>query len=138
MAFDQRAARGHMMDAAGVLWDHGSEFGENQALHDAIAAYRMVLDLAYRERVPLDWAMTQNNFGTALRTLGQRESGTARLEEAVTRTTSAPRSRRSGNARAGRCAWRKRWRPTMRLWKFFQLLTLITMKPFATPIESEH
>jgi tetratricopeptide (TPR) repeat protein len=83
MAFDQRAAWGHMMDAAGVLWDHGSEFGENQALHDAIAAYRMVLDLAYRERVPLDWAMAQNNLGTALRTLGQRESGTVRLEEAV-------------------------------------------------------
>jgi hypothetical protein len=32
-----------------------------------------------RERVPLDWAMTQNNLGTALSTLGQRESGTERL-----------------------------------------------------------
>jgi tetratricopeptide (TPR) repeat protein len=30
--------------------------------------------------VPLDWAMTQNNLGNAL---GERESGTARLEEAV-------------------------------------------------------
>jgi hypothetical protein len=37
-----------------------------------------------RERVPLDWAMTQNNLGIALKTLGERESGTARLEEAVT------------------------------------------------------
>ena len=36
-----------------------------------------------RERVPLDWATTQNNLGTALRRLGERESGTARLEEAV-------------------------------------------------------
>jgi hypothetical protein len=27
--------------------------------------------------------MTQNNLGTALRTLGERESGTERLEEAV-------------------------------------------------------
>ena len=27
--------------------------------------------------------MTQNNLGTALRALGERESGTARLEEAV-------------------------------------------------------
>ena len=33
--------------------------------------------------MPLDWAMTQNNLGTALSTLGERESGTARLEEAV-------------------------------------------------------
>jgi hypothetical protein len=36
-----------------------------------------------RERVPLQWAMTQMNLGTALETLGERESGTARLEEAV-------------------------------------------------------
>jgi hypothetical protein len=35
------------------------------------------------ERVPLEWAMTQNNLGSALGTLGQRESGTAQLEEAV-------------------------------------------------------
>ena len=33
--------------------------------------------------MPLDWATTQNNLGAALRTLGERESGTARLEEAV-------------------------------------------------------
>ena len=33
--------------------------------------------------LPLDWAMTQNNLGNALRRLGERESGTARLEEAV-------------------------------------------------------
>ena len=63
--------------------DHGSEFGDNQALHDAIASYRMALDLASRERVPLDWAGTQNNLGFALGMLGERESGTARLEQAV-------------------------------------------------------
>ncbi len=33
--------------------------------------------------MPLQWATTQNNLGAALRTLGERESGTARLEEAV-------------------------------------------------------
>jgi tetratricopeptide (TPR) repeat protein len=33
--------------------------------------------------VPLDWARTRNNLGTALRTLGERESGATRLEEAV-------------------------------------------------------
>ena len=36
-----------------------------------------------RERVPLDWAMTQDNLGDALATLSARESGTARLEAAV-------------------------------------------------------
>jgi hypothetical protein len=33
-------------------------------------------------RVPLDWAAAQNNLGIALGTLGERESGTGRLEEA--------------------------------------------------------
>ena len=33
--------------------------------------------------MPLDWATTQNNLVTALWRLGERESGTARLEEAV-------------------------------------------------------
>jgi hypothetical protein len=33
--------------------------------------------------VPLDWVMTQTNLGSALRVLSERESGTARLEEAV-------------------------------------------------------
>jgi Tetratricopeptide repeat len=83
MAFDERVAWAHTMDAAGVLSDHGREFGDNQALQGAIAAYRMVLDLASPEWVPLDWAMTQNNLGNALLTLGQRESGTACLEEAI-------------------------------------------------------
>ena len=33
--------------------------------------------------MPLDWATTQNNLGIALWRLGERESGTARLDEAV-------------------------------------------------------
>jgi exonuclease VII small subunit len=48
-----------------------------------VAAYRAALAERTRERVPLDWAGTQNNLGTALSTLGERESGTARLEEAI-------------------------------------------------------
>ena len=47
-----------------------------------MAAYREALKERTRERVPLQCAMTQNNLGTALRTLGKRESGTGRLEEA--------------------------------------------------------
>ena len=37
-----------------------------------------------RERVPLDWAATQTALGIALKDLGEREAGTARLEAAVT------------------------------------------------------
>jgi tetratricopeptide (TPR) repeat protein len=36
-----------------------------------------------RERVPLQWAKIQMNLGAALGVLGEREGGTARLEEAV-------------------------------------------------------
>jgi len=53
-------------------------------LEQAITAYRAALEERTRERVPLDWAMTQNNLGIALQTLGARESGTARLEQAIT------------------------------------------------------
>jgi tetratricopeptide (TPR) repeat protein len=52
-------------------------------LEEAVKAYRAALEERTRERVPLDWAMTQNNLGNALQALGWRESGTARLEEAV-------------------------------------------------------
>ncbi len=49
-----------------------------------MTAYRAAMQEQTRERVPLQWAMTQNNLGNALVGLGERESGTARLEEAVT------------------------------------------------------
>ena len=49
-----------------------------------MTAYRAALEERTRDQVPLDWAMTQNNLGHALATLGARESGTARLDEAVT------------------------------------------------------
>jgi tetratricopeptide (TPR) repeat protein len=49
----------------------------------AVTAYREALQECTRQRVPLDWAMTQNNLGNALQALGERESGTARLEEAI-------------------------------------------------------
>jgi hypothetical protein len=47
-----------------------------------MTAYREALKEYTQERVPLDWAMTMNNLGNALRALGERESGTGRLEEA--------------------------------------------------------
>jgi len=36
-----------------------------------------------REREPLDWAQTETNLGLALVAIGERESGTARLERAI-------------------------------------------------------
>ena len=52
-------------------------------LDEAVAAYRDALQERTREKVPLQWAMTQNNLGNALHRLGERESGTGRLEEAI-------------------------------------------------------
>jgi hypothetical protein len=52
-------------------------------LEEEVVACRDALKQRTRKRVPLDWAMTQNDLGNALSTLGARESGTARLEEAV-------------------------------------------------------
>jgi hypothetical protein len=57
--------------------------GIGHRLEEAVAAYRDALTEYTRERVPLDWAMTKNNLGNALSTLGARESDTAHLEEAV-------------------------------------------------------
>ena len=48
-----------------------------------MAAFRLALQELTRERVPLEWARTQMNLGNALVRLGEREAGTARLEEAV-------------------------------------------------------
>jgi hypothetical protein len=48
-----------------------------------LVLYRKVLDEYTRARVPLQWAGAQVNLGNALQTLGERESGTAKLEEAV-------------------------------------------------------
>ena len=68
---------------AGEFFERGDQKGENSALLVSIAAYREALKEWTRERVPLEWAMTQMNLGTALPTLGERESGTGKLEEAV-------------------------------------------------------
>ena len=48
-----------------------------------MVAFAEALKERTRNRVPLDWAATQNNLGNTLRTLGEREAGTTRLEQAV-------------------------------------------------------
>ena len=53
-------------------------------MEEAVTAHREALKEYTRERVPLKWAMTQGNLGTALAHLGEWEAGTKRLEEAVT------------------------------------------------------
>jgi hypothetical protein len=63
-----------------ALHEFGDRRGNNSHLIAAIAVRRATLRLAVtRDEIGFD----QMNLGTALSTLGGRESGTARLEEAV-------------------------------------------------------
>ena len=80
---DADAAGAHLRQAADAWYEHGRDKGDNAALETSIARWRSLLEQTARDRVPLDWAGTQNNLGSALSTLGARESGTARLEQAV-------------------------------------------------------
>ena len=51
---------------ANALWRQGDERGDNPALRSSIEIYRRALEERTRDRVPLDWARTQMNLGTAL------------------------------------------------------------------------
>jgi tetratricopeptide (TPR) repeat protein len=72
-----------LLRQADALERQGDEHGDNAALTQAIATYRLGLIESTRQRVPLQWAMTQVGLGMALDRLGERESNKARLEEAV-------------------------------------------------------
>jgi hypothetical protein len=49
-----------------------------------VESFRVVLPEWTHERVPLQWAQTQMSFGVVLSVLGERETRTTRLSEAVT------------------------------------------------------
>jgi tetratricopeptide (TPR) repeat protein len=76
----------YLRQEANALYQQGDEYGDNASLLLAIERYQSLLRRKPRERVRLDWATTQNQLGNALLSLGCRESGTARLEEAVRRS----------------------------------------------------
>ncbi|WP_374308464.1 tetratricopeptide repeat protein [Methylocella sp.] len=62
------------------LYKQGLEFGDNPSLIEAVTVARQLLAVALNGD---QRGATQNNLGNALATLGARESGTARLEQAV-------------------------------------------------------
>jgi tetratricopeptide (TPR) repeat protein len=64
-------------------WRNGERESRTEYLEEAVATYRSGLAEYTRDRVPLDWARTQNGLGNALRALGEREKGTAQLKQAV-------------------------------------------------------
>jgi tetratricopeptide (TPR) repeat protein len=81
--WDAETLAGVRFGLATALAQDGEQTGNSEPLAESIGLYRQVLDEYTRARVPLEWALTQNNLGNALKVLGERESGTARLEEAV-------------------------------------------------------
>jgi tetratricopeptide (TPR) repeat protein len=81
--FDRDAEWRYTQSQAIELYSQGGEFGDNEALIEAIGLFEHALTLAEREREPLLWASTQHNLGTALSTLGERESDPVRLEKAI-------------------------------------------------------
>jgi tetratricopeptide (TPR) repeat protein len=68
---------------AGALNTYGKQSGINEPLLESIETYREVLKEYTQDKVPLDWATTQNNLGNALSSLGERENGTKHMEEAM-------------------------------------------------------
>jgi tetratricopeptide (TPR) repeat protein len=81
----QEHARWKYLNAeVNALYQQGNEFGDNDASLAAIGRYRYLAGLPPQNRFPYDWAMAQKNLGVALQTLGERKSGTACLEEAIT------------------------------------------------------
>jgi tetratricopeptide (TPR) repeat protein len=70
-----------------ALFRLGERESGTARLEEAVAAYREALNREALKELSgehvLQWAATQNNLGNALQRLGERESGTARLEEAV-------------------------------------------------------
>ena len=65
---------------AATLYEYGRDRGSNVHLAALIALRRTLLASAASA---MNASKARNNLGTALMTLGDRESGTARLEEAV-------------------------------------------------------
>jgi tetratricopeptide (TPR) repeat protein len=78
---DERGAA--LDDLGNALWALGQRQGGREPLEEAVAIFHAALAEHTRERVPLDWATTQNNLGNALVALGEQEGGTERMEEAV-------------------------------------------------------
>lgn len=70
--FDSNDELAFLICEAFELYDLGRDFGDNNALAEAIALYKRAL--LPRMTSPLDCARMQNNVATALAILGERES----------------------------------------------------------------
>ena len=65
------------------LYSQGNEFGDNEALREAIAAYRAALATAPGSSEPFDAGPVHRDLGVALTKLGNRTGEAALLEESI-------------------------------------------------------
>ncbi|MBF34331.1 MAG: hypothetical protein CME94_08955 [Hyphomonadaceae bacterium] len=79
-AEDRARLKHHEANAA---YERGILDPERKSLDRSVSAYREALKEWTRDRVPLNWATTQNNLGNALATLGERGDEQA-LKDAIT------------------------------------------------------
>lgn len=82
-SFDANARFYYIFKQAHSVQRYGDEFGDNKAMRTAIKLWRQAARLRPRAEKPLVWASIQHNLGLALRILGGRERGIARLEESI-------------------------------------------------------
>jgi tetratricopeptide (TPR) repeat protein len=68
---------------AEALYAEGKYKKQSATLRRAISLYESVLLVVVREKTPLDWATLQNSLGTALITLGERDSSSDYIGQAV-------------------------------------------------------
>ena len=81
---DDEEQRWYDLLAAASLWlDEGWDFGDNAALERSIDVYRRARELRPRDHAPLQWAVTQNDLGTALQILGERRQERTDLAAAL-------------------------------------------------------
>ncbi len=96
VAFDHGAAWEYTIAAGDSLCDHGNEFGDNHALHEAIVVYSTAADLIPREQDAVVWAKARTKLGIALWRLGERSAGSEHLQqsESVLRSALAVQDRK--------------------------------------------
>jgi hypothetical protein len=82
-AAHQNERRQYLSQEADALQHQGLERGDNKAAASAITRFRDLVAMTDRVAAPLDWWAAQNGLALALAALGERESGTAHLEEAA-------------------------------------------------------
>lgn len=80
---DESQAEIYLRAQGKLLFKHGDEFGDNEALKEAIKIYQELIGHIDRAKNADSWADLTNSLGNALVRLGERENTTEHLEEAV-------------------------------------------------------